>query len=334
MKANIKTISEITGFSQATVSNALNGKRGVSKETSDKVFAVARETGYITESRVKNIKLVIYKNSGIVVSDTPFFSSLIEGIESESRNAGYETTVLNLYRTAPDFDNLLSGLLNDPSSAIILLATEMEEEDILPFTQAVSPVIVVDNWFEKNIFNSILQSNTDSVCAAVESLIGKGHKKTGYLKGNLRIKNFTYRENGYKRAMDRHALPVEEKYEFELTPTMDGAYEDMKKHLQSSPEMPTAFFADNDILALGAMKALKESGYKIPQDISIIGLDDMPFCTISSPALSTIRVQKTELGRTAVRRLLEVINRKDTAKLKIQVCDEYIERDSVRDLNQ
>lgn len=333
MKVSIKKLSEITGFSQATVSNALNNKRGVNKETSEKIFAAARENGYNLESHIKNIKLVIYKNSGVIVSDTPFFSALIEGIESESRSAGYETTVLNLYRNAPDFDTLLSVLLNDQNSAIILLATEMKEEDIIPFTQAVSPVVVVDNWFEKNIFNSVLQSNTDSVYAAVSNLIEKGHEKIGYLKGNIRIKNFTFREAGYNLAMTNNKLPIEDKYTFLLTPTMEGAHEDMKGLLKDSPEMPTAFFADNDNIALGVMKALKEAGYKIPRDISIIGLDDMPFCTISSPALSTIKVQKTELGRTAVRRLLEIIDKKDTAKLKIHVCDEYVERESVRDLN-
>lgn len=333
MKVSIKRLSEITGFSQATVSNALNNKRGVNKETSEKIFAAARENGYTLESHIKNIKLVVYKNSGVIVSDTPFFSALIEGIESESRNAGYETTVLNLYRNAPDFDTLLAVLLNDPSSAIILLATEMMEEDIIPFTQAVSPVVVVDNWFEKNIFNSVLQSNTDSVYAAVSDLIEKGHRKIGYLKGNIRIKNFTFREAGYKMAMADAGLKVDDKYTFLVTPTMEDAHEDMKRLLQDNSEMPTAFFADNDNIALGVMKALKEYGYKIPKDISIIGLDDMPFCTISSPALSTIKVQKSELGRTAVRRLLEIIDKKDTAKLKIHVWDEYIERDSVRDLN-
>ena len=96
MKINIKTISELTGFSQATVSNALNNKRGVNKETAERILAVAREHGYLPELKIDNIKLVIYKKQGVVVSDTPFFSALIEGVEAESRSAGYETTICNL----------------------------------------------------------------------------------------------------------------------------------------------------------------------------------------------------------------------------------------------
>lgn len=332
MKVNIKMLSEITGFSPATISNALNGKRGVSKETAEKIFAVAREHGYMSESKIKNIKLVIYKNSGIVVSDTPFFSALIEGIEMEGRSAGYETTVFNLHKNDPEFDTLLSQLLNDQNTAIVLLATEMTEEEILPFQHAVAPIVIVDNWFESLTLDSVLMSNTDSVCTAVEYLIEMGHKKIGYLKSSIRIKNFLYREQGYERAVKSAGLPLEPKYTFMVTPTMDGAYEDMKAHLQHVPQLPTAFFADNDIVALGAMKALKEFGYKIPRDVSIIGLDDMPFCTISSPALTTIRVRKQEMGQTAVRRLLELIKYENNAKLKIQVCNEFVVRESVRDL--
>jgi len=332
MKVNIKMLSEITGFSPATVSNALNGKRGVSKDTAEKIFAAAREHGYMTESKIKNIKLVIYKNSGVVVSDTPFFSALIEGIEMEGRSAGYETTVFNLHKNNPEFDTLLYQLLNDQNTAILLLATEMTEEEILPFQHVVAPIVIVDNWFESLTFDSVLMSNTDSVCTAVEYLIEMGHKKIGYIKGDIRIKNFLYREQGYERAVKAAGLEVQSKYAFAVTPTMDGAYEDMKKLLQDGPELPTAFFADNDIMALGAMKALKEFGYKIPRDISLIGLDDMPFCTISSPALTTIRVRKQEMGQTAVRRLLELIKYEKNAKLKIQVCNEFVVRESVRDL--
>ena len=93
-KASIKTISEITGFSSATVSNALRNKRGVSRETAEIILKAARDMGYLSDSRIENIRLVIYKAGGEVVNDSPFFSSLIAGVEEESRNSGYETVFL------------------------------------------------------------------------------------------------------------------------------------------------------------------------------------------------------------------------------------------------
>lgn len=332
MKINIKTISELTGFSQATVSNALNNKRGVNRETAERILAVAREHGYLPELKIDNIKLVIYKKDGMVVSDTPFFSALIEGVESESRSAGFETTICNLNRKDPDFEAMRDQLLSDPNCAVLLLATEMEEEDIKPFENALAPIVVLDSWFEEMTFDSVLISNTDSVCHAVKHLMAKGHKKIGYLRGSVRIKNFYYRDMGYQRALGSGGVPMDPRYTVTLTPTMEGAYEDMRSYLKGQPELPTAFFADNDIIALGAMRALQESGFRVPQDVSVIGFDDLPFGTISYPALTTIRVHKQEMGRVAVRRLVEIMKNDCEVKTKIQVCNTFVERDSVRDL--
>ena len=199
--------------------------------------------------------------------------------------------------------------------------------------KALAPIVVLDSWFEEMTFDAVLISNTDSVCNAVKYLINKGHKRIGYLRGNIRIKNFFYRDMGYQRALSGAGLPVEQKYTFSLTPTMEGAYEDMKNLLRQQPELPTAFFADNDIIALGAMRALQECGYKVPGDVSVIGFDDLPFGMISYPALTTIRVHKQEMGRTAVRRLIEIMKNNTGVKTKVQVCNTFVERDSVRDLN-
>ena len=121
-------------------------------------------------------------------------------------------------------------------------------------------------------------------------------------------------------------------YVVELSTTMNGAYKDMKLYLEKKPQMPTAFFADNDMIALGAMKALQEMGYEIPKDISIIGFDDLPFSEISNPPLTTLRVPKQEMGRLAVKKLLEAMEENVKIKTKTQVCTMFVERESVRDL--
>ena len=106
----------------------------------------------------------------------------------------------------------------------------------------------------------------------------------------------------------------------------------MKAYLETGPQLPTAYFADNDMVALGAIRALQEKGYQVPEDISVVGFDDLPFCEIANPPLTTLRVPKQEMGRVAVKRILEVINGTDKIKTKTQVCTIFVERDSVRDL--
>ena len=107
----------------------------------------------------------------------------------------------------------------------------------------------------------------------------------------------------------------------------------MLEYLKKKPKLPTAFFADNDIIALGAMRALQEMGYRIPEDVSVVGFDDLPFSEISSPPLTTLRVEKREMGKMAVRRLVELIDGIGTDTVtKIQVCPRIIYRSTVKNM--
>ena len=332
MKVSIKDISKKTGFSPATISNALNHKRGVSEETAAEVFRVAREMGYISESKVRRIKLVIFKRNGLIIDDTPFFSLMIDGIEKECRSAGMEMVLCYLNMQDENYEEQVEWIIHDNSTAVILLGTELMEEDVELYKSATCPFLMLDYWAWDMSFNGVLINNADSARMAVEYLIKKGHRKIGYLKGKFRIKAFRSREVGYRTAMKKGNCQMNADYIVELSTTMNGAYKDMKQYLEKEREMPTAFFADNDMIALGAMKALQEMGYKIPQDISIIGFDDLPFSEISNPPLTTLRVPKQEMGRLAVKKLLEVMEENVKIKTKIQVCTMFVERESVRDL--
>lgn len=330
MKTNIKEISAATGFSPATISNALNHKKGVNTETAAEIFRVAKEMGYISESSITKIKLVVFKKNGLIIEDTPFFSLLIDGFEKECRACGYEMTLCYLDSRSDDYAEEIQKILNDTSSGIALLGTELSDEDFELFRSSRCPLLTLDYWNADMTYNGVFINNVDSVRSAVEYLIEKGHREIGYLKGNFRIKAFQSRGSGFRSAMNNKEIPINNEYIVSLSTTMDGAYRDMVMHLSKKPNLPTAFFADNDMIAFGAMKALLEFGYKIPDDISMIGFDDLPFCEMASPRLTSMRVPKQEMGQVAVRRMAEMIRQGDKVKLKIQICTEFIERDSVK----
>ncbi len=330
MKVSIKQMSEITGFSQATISNALNHKKGVNKETAAEIIRVAKDMGYIGETIITKIKFVIYKKNGLIIDDTPFFSLMIDGLEKECSISGYEMVICNLDQRNPDYEEQVKWIINDTSSGVIVLGTELMDEDWEIYKGAKCPLLILDSWSSDMGFNGVLINNSDSARVAVEYLIGKGHKEIGYLRGSFRIKAFRARMVGYKTAMNKHNLVPDNKDIFTLSTTMDGSYRDMVEILKKAPKLPTAFFADNDMIALGAMKAFQEFGYKIPEDISIIGFDDLPFCEITSPRLTTLRVNKQEMGQLAVRRMIEMIKHGGDTKIKIQVSTHFVERDSVR----
>ncbi len=332
MKVSIRQISHITGFSPATISNALNHKKGVNKETAAEVFRVAREMGYIDEEKITKIKFVIFKKNGSIIEETPFFSLLIDGFEKECGKNGYEMVMCNLDSRADDYEEQVKWLINDTSSAVVLLGTELMEGDLEIFKSAKCPFLLFDYWNSNMEFDAVLINNADSARLATEYLYDKGHREIGYLRGRYRIKAFRSRHVGYAVAMNKKGLKVNPTYTVTIGTSMNNAYSEMVDFLKKKPPLPTAFFADNDMIALGAMKALTEYGYQIPQDISIIGFDDIPYSEIATPRLTTIRVPKQEMGQAAARRIIELIRKPTNARLKIQICTNFIERDSVREI--
>ncbi len=334
MKVSIRDISRITGYSPATVSNALNYKRGVNRKTAEEIFRVARETGYINENSITKIKLVMFRKNGMILDDTPFFPALITGFEQECSKYGFEMVICNVDQREEGYENQVRALLHETGSAVVVLATEMMEGDLELYKGAACPLLILDCWAQAMEFNAVLINNADSARMATEYLIEKGHTCIGYIRSFFRIKNFRSRFNGYQMAMRKHKLEIDEDNVFTVSPNLNGAYHDMLRHLDGYRELPTAFFADNDLMALGAMKAFQEKGYRIPQDISIIGFDDLPFSEISSPGLTTLRVPNQEMGKLAVRRIVDIIRKRDDIVAKIQVCTKFVIRETVKDLKQ
>ena len=233
----------------------------------------------------------------------------------------------------PNYQKQVRDLLEEQGVGIILLGTEMMDGDLSLYRNASCPVLLLDHWTESMDFNSVLINNADAARAITEHLLDNGHREVGYLRGNYRIKAFRSRFIGFQTALKKYKVPYKEEYTVTVGTYMSTACQDMLEYLKKKPKLPTAFFADNDIIALGAMKALQEMGYRIPEDISIVGFDDLTFSEISSPPLTTLRVEKREMGKMAVRRLVELIDGIGTSTVtKIQVCPKIIYRNTVKNI--
>ena len=127
-----------------------------------------------------------------------------------------------------------------------------------------------------------------------------------------------------------YVWPLEEAWYLEMLYEKKDFYDQLKRYLEEKIKLPTAFMADNDMIALGAMKAMAEYGVRIPEEVSVIGFDDLPFSAISSPPLTTLRVPKQEIGRIATRRLIQMIKERQEAGVKIEVSTQFVERGSVK----
>ncbi len=332
-KPSIKRISEITGYSPATVSNALNKKRGVNKETSECILQVAEELGYFIGQRsLKSIKFVIFRRDGAIIDDSPFHPAVMNGVEATAKENGLATLYVRLNYGESDYEEQLHALLSDTNGGIILLGTEMLEDDFVPFQACKCPLILLDGWSDKAPFDGVLINNLDSAVCAVNHLIQKGHRSIGYIRGNSRIKAFQSRERGYEIALREHGLERNPKWTVTVGTKTESAYADMLVWLSENPELPTAFFVDNDLIAYGVVRALTQKGIRIPEEVSVVGFDDLPYSAVSAPALTTIHVNGSAMGREAVNRLLEMLNSPNTGKFKIESCTEFIDRESVRQI--
>ena len=333
-KISVREISRRTGYSPATVSNALNNKRGVSNETANEIRRVAADLGYRRSGKLKQVQFVMGRNSGRMLDEGSFRLAVVNGVEEEARTNGLTVSYITVELSDSETcKRELAKIMGDPSAGIILLGTEMTQRDYDLFAHSPVPLVLVDGQSDNHFFESILFSNEGSAYRAVRHLVRNGHRQIGYLAGKLRIRNFPLRERGYERALAEVGIRPNPKFRVALgTDKMESAYRDMLAWLETKPEVPTAFFAENDALAVGAMKALAESGFDIPGDVSMVGFDDVEFASIVHPSLTSVHVPRTDIGRIAVRKLIEQVEHPTPYTCVTHMSTTFVERESVRSL--
>lgn len=336
MSKSAKELAKELNFSAATVSMVLNNKPGISEATRRVVLDAAKKYGLSGRQNDKQepdtIHFIIYKKYGDIVTDTPFFAQLTEGITGQCRQNNCLLQISYFYENE-DVEEQMASIASVNSSGLLLLGTEMDPKGFSHFKDLAIPIVLLDCYSDELNVDSVLINNSQGAFLAASHLIEQGHKSIGYLKSKSRIANFSERSDGYYKALRRHGLATEHPYVIELSPTAQQGYLDMKAALEKQPPLPSACFADNDIIAAAALRALTENGLRIPEDISVIGFDDMPICQFTEPRLSTMDVPKKKLGALAVSRLVEKLRNQDTSVVKISLSASLVRRDSVRRLS-
>ncbi len=310
-----KELAKILGISEASVSYALNGKPGVSIETRNRVKEAARQYGMnfiplnYSAHAGRTIYLISYKKQGPRVIDNTFdnsfYSTLTDGISMASKEYGYYIH-LRTVSNHVELNEELNALGNMSSAGIILLGTEMTQEDLTPLAFSKHPVVLLDNHFRSTKVNSVTIDNIYASFEAVDHLVRKRKKQPGYLSSSVPINNFTERKIGYEMAILHNGYSLANSIVHKLGINPDDSYADMLEILKKKQRIADSYFADNDFIAFGAMKAFKEMGYRIPEDVAIIGFDDVPIARFTDPALTTMHVPIQYMGRLAVERLHQI----------------------------
>lgn len=334
MSVTAKEIAERLQISAAAVSMALNGKRGVSEQTRQQVLTAAKEMGY-DFSRISgkavpqnaHINFIIYRRQGAVVDDTPFFAQLSEGIQTACRQARLKLEI-NYMFFGDHIERQLQDIVYGESSGVILLGTEITKQELDPFLALPIPLVILDVDQDTVRRDCVLINNNQGAFLATDYLIGRIHQQPGYLHSSYFIHNFEERADGFYRAVRHNGMSASKSIVHSLTPSVEGAYADMTEILKRQDPLARGYFADNDLIAVGAMRALQEQGYRIPEDVAIIGFDNVPLATYVDPPLTTVHVPKQYMGEIATQRLTEIMNSKSHCPVKIEIGTQLIRRTS------
>ena len=335
VKPRMRDIAAMVKVSPATASNALNGRGGVSKEVQAQIISIAREMGYQPNRETKkpdqHVRLILYKSHGQVIADTTFFSELIEAIQMECKQEGAELLINHIHaKEDADYAEQIEAFANEECAGIILLATEMNKDELQQFKRFHSPLIVLDNSFRFENVHAVVMNNVEAGYLAANVLYEAGHRQLEHITSSVVFSNTVERMRGFREGLALHGLRLTEEQVWPVRPSISGAYEDMKALIQQRQRMPEAFFAANDLMAIGCMRAITEAGYRVPEDVSILGMDDTSVCLACTPQLSTIRVCRKELGVTVVRTLLSLVERDMPCTIKTEIGVDVVMRDSVR----
>lgn len=340
MRVTAKEVARQAGVSASTVSLVFQNKGSIRPEVRQKVFAAAAAIGYRPGGSAAGaaqpvIQLVLYKKHGKVVSDTPFFENLTKGISDRVQALGYQLRI-TYYYAAQDAAEQLRSLQNSRPAGLLLLTTEMHTRDLDAFEALGLPLVLLDNWFPAKSCDAVVIDNLRGAYHAVQFLIQCGHTRLGYLSSKVDIRNFTERREGYLAAVRSLKDPHNDSAQriVRVGTTVESACADMTAYLATDPVLPTAFFADNDLIAAGCLRALRRAGYRVPEDISLIGFDDMSICELTEPPLTTMAVPKERLGALAVDRLDRRIRGETGGEtIRLLVQPEIVVRASVRPIH-
>ncbi len=335
MSITAKELAKRLNISAAAVSMALNNKPGISTQTRTYILDSAEKYGYdFSKLSTKSlptgyIYFVIYKKHGAVVGDTPFFSQLSDGVSEACKRLGFKMRISYIYEEEESIAKQIEDIQYSDCIGLILLGTEMTPDDFKPFSKLSIPIVVLDTFFETISCDCVLINNVQGAYLAAMHLMRATHKQPGYLHSSYSIGNFLERSSGFYKAVRTNGYASANSIVHLLTPSIEGAYADMIEIISSNQDLAPCYFADNDLIALGAMRAFKEKGYRIPEDISIVGFDNQPMCLITEPNLTTINVPKQYMGETAVERLATLLQSKNLPHTKTEISTNLIKRASV-----
>ena len=301
----MRDVAERAGVSVTTVSHVINETRPVSDELRRRVLAAMDELGYQPNRLARSLRRGQTHTIGMIIPDNanPFFAEMARGVEDTSFENGYSLILCN---SDGDLDKELlytNVLIEKRVDGILFVAAGLSTDRILDLQTQKTPLVVVDRDLPDAAVDSVLTDNAQGGGLATRHLIELGHRRIACITGPSDVTPSADRVTGYRQALREAGLPIDEGLIVKGDFRFDSAYQASIQLLQIE-DPPTAIFACNDLMAVAVMRAALEQGQRVPDDLSVVGFDDVRLAAFANPPLTTIAQPKYEIGAVAARMLL------------------------------
>lgn len=315
MRITMDEIAKLAGVSKATVSRVLNDSEcGVGEQTRVRVKKIAEELGYSVEQTEKKKNVSFTRYIALILPDitNPFFADLAKSVEDSLRRKGYSLVLVNTDFSEDNEAAQIRELMVKRLEGILLVPSGIRarEEHDLPRRYQI-PMVLVDRKLEGiSDIPGVYSNNEYASVISCEHLIRKGARDIVFISGPLNVSTSIERFEGYKAVLAQHSIPFRPEMCRHGSYTVESGYNAVLE-LERSGISYSAILAANDLMALGALKAVREFGYRVPEDVQIIGFDNIEFSQYCEPSLSTMQQPTFDMGAKAVELLTGIIEKRD-----------------------
>jgi len=327
----MKDVARMAGVSTSTVSHVINNDRFVSEAIREKVEAAVKSLNYAPSALARSLKLNQTRTIGMLItaSTNPFYSELVRGVERSCFERGYSLVLCNTEGDEQRMNRNLETLMQKRVDGLLLLCTETHQPSPEIMQRYPSVPTVMMDWAPFDGTSDLIQDNSLlGGDMATQHLIDKGHTRIACITGPLDKTPARLRLEGLLVAMARAGLPVPDGYQITGDFEFSGGFEAMQS-LLAQKDRPQAVFIGNDAMAVGAYQALYQAGLRVPDDIAVVGYDDIELAQYMTPPLTTIHQPKDELGELAIDVLIHRIAQPALQQQRLQLTPVLMERGSV-----
>lgn len=323
-----KDVASRAGVSIATVSRVINGLPNVRPELRRKVLRVVKKLNYQPSRTAQRLRAKRSRVIGLVISDiqNPFFTSVVRGAEDAAYEQGYSLVLCDSDED-PEKEKLYTDVMRAEGVAGVIVATTSDAHSHIQNLLAHNiPVVAIDRQVKDRRVDSVVVANAKGAFMAMEHLLQLGHRRIGDVSMRF-LPTGKERQAGYLRALRKYGVRGSRRLMRSGVPKPEEGYE-LARQLLSLDPRPTAIFVDNNMMMLGALQAIRESGVRVPQELSVVGFDDVPWATLLNPPLTVVAQPTHELGRRAVEQVLRRLDQPGVTGTHFQLMPRLIIRES------